>query len=178
MPNIPPIAPWPATRDAAASQMLWLADAYAEGAQVLCDSMANDDYTRQYTNTRVIMHLCHHATELFFKGAISFSTKKLPAPTHRLDKLYNEYQFHYPLEKHKIDLPFPLEVLNPQRSLFPELLDEHAGPYDQRFRYPTDVSGEPFQETEQFDVVAYQQAIDRFRSGLNHMVARIDFGWK
>ncbi len=176
MREIPPIEPWPATVETVASRILWLADAYAEGAMVLCNAMADDDYQRQYTNTRVILHLCRHATELFFKGAISFKTTLLPANTHRLDKLYAQYLVHYPLDKQQISLPFPVEILNPAHGLFPELLDEYTKTHDQRFRYPTDATGKPFDETEYFDVHAYQEAIDRFRSSLNHMVARIDFG--
>lgn len=176
MHDIPPIEPWPATEKTAASRMLWFADAYAEGAMVLCNAMAEDDYARQYTNTRVILHLCRHATELFFKGAISFKTNALPGNTHRLDKLYAQYRVHYPLDKQQIDLPFPAEVLNPEQGLFPDLLDEYARTHDQRFRYPIDAAGKPFEESGNFDVHAYQQAIDRFRSSINHMVARIDFG--
>lgn len=155
--------------------MLWLADAYAEGALVLCNAMAEDDYQRQYTNTRVILHLCRHATELFFKGAVLHKTRRQPPKTHRLDKLYAEYRRHYPDEKWQLDLPFPTEAFNPDKGLFPDLLDEYTKTHDQRFRYPTDADGKPFEDKECFDIKAYQDAIDRFRSSVNHTVARIDF---
>lgn len=176
--DIPPIEPWPAKAHNTASRTLWLADAYAEGAQVLCDAMANDDYYPQYTNTRVILHLCRHATELFFKGAVSIKTKAAPPRTHRLDKLYAQYRLHYPDEKYQLDLPFPKEVLNPEEGLFPDLLVEYSKTHDQRFRYPMDASGNPFEDFERFDVVAYREAIGRFRNSVNLVVGRIDLGLK
>lgn len=177
MSDIPLIEPWIATPSTEASRILWLADAYAEGALVLCNAMASDDYQRHYTNTRVILHLCRHATELFFKGAISFKTNGRAAKTHRLDLLYAEYRRHYPLSQFEMNLPFPKAVLNPDDGLFPGLLNEYTRMHDQRYRYPADAEGRPFQDEEHFDVAGYQTAIDRFRSNINHAVARIDFGW-
>lgn len=178
MSEISPIEPRPAIPSTVASRMLWLADAYAEGALVLCNSLVEDDYQRQYTSTRVILHLCRHATELFLKGAVFHKTNKPPPNTHRLDKLYAEYRTHYPEEKFDVVLPFPKEILNPKQGLFPEFLDEYIKTHDQRFRYPTDAEGNPFDDKEWFDVAAYQEAIGLFRSNVNHTVARIEFGWK
>lgn len=178
MSEIPLITPWPATADTVASRMLWLANSYAEGAQFLCDAMVADDYARKYTNTRVILHLCRHATELYFKGAVSYKTNAPPLRTHRLDRLYSEYLIHYPTERGQLELPFPRAVFRPEEGLFPDLLVDYTKTHDQRFRYPADVDGKPFHEEEMFDVIAYQQSIDRFRMSLNHMVVRIDFGWK
>jgi hypothetical protein len=174
-----PIEPWSISSSAEIpSRMLWLADAYAEGALVLCNAIVNNEYQRQHTNTRVILNLCRHATELFFKGAIAHRTKKPPARTHRIDTLYAEYCRHYPGEKFALELPFPKEILNPEQGLFPETLEEYIQTHDQRFRYPVDSGGKVFLETLPFDVSAYAEAIDRFRSSLNYAVARIDFGWK
>ena len=102
---------WPATRTTAFSRMLWMADGYAEGALVLCNAMASDDYYPQYTNTRVILHLCRHATELFFKGAIAVKSDKFPK-IHRLDTLYAQYKLYYPLDQYQLKLPFPQRRFN------------------------------------------------------------------
>jgi hypothetical protein len=177
MARISLIEPWPATKETAASRMLWLADGYAEGAMVLCNAMAEDDYYPQYTNTRVILHLCRHATELFFKGAIAVKTNQI-FKSHRLDKLYAQYLALYPLDKYQISLPFPRAVFNPNEGLFPELLDQYTRTHDQRFRYPLDNEGTPFFDAEPFDVLAYQTAIATFRHELNTMVATLAFGWK
>lgn len=178
MDEIPAIAPWPATPSTIPERMLWLADAYAEGAQVLCNALVEDDYQRQYTNTQVILHLCRHATELFFKGAVAHKTKRRPLKTHRLDRLYAEYRRFYPTEEFDIELPFPRSVLDPEAGLFPELMDDYVRTHDQRFRYPADLDGKPFDERLPFDVLQYQDAIDRFRSTLNWTVAKIAFAWE
>lgn len=177
MAEMKPIEPWPTKASEIPSRMLWLADAYAEGALILCNAIFSGDYQRQHTNTRVILHLCRHASELFFKGAIAHKTKKRPENTHRLDRLYVEYRRLYPSEKFSLELPFPKEVFNPDIGLFPETFEEYARTHDQRFRYPTDSDGKPFLESLPFNVPEYAAAIDRFRSSLNHTVARIDFGW-
>ncbi|MRW88425.1 hypothetical protein GJ699_00305 [Duganella sp. FT80W] len=166
---------WPATKATAPSRMLWMADGFAEGAQVLCNAMAAEDYYPQYTNTRVILHLCRHATELFLKGAIAFKTKQF-IKTHRLDILFEKYQQHYPSANYQIAFPFPKSVFVPREGLFPDILEEFVRTHDQRFRYPIDNTGEPFQDVEEFKILDYQSAIDQFRADLNIMVWFIESG--
>lgn len=171
----PLILPWPATRATAASRMLWMADGFAEGASVLCAAMASDDYYPQYTNTRVILHLCRHATELFFKGAIAIKSNKF-LKTHRIDTLYTQYKIHYPLDQYQIKIPFPQIILNPNASLFPDLLDDYIRTHDQRFRYPIDNQEIPFYDIEIFDVLEYKTVIEQFHTELNLLVFSIDTG--
>lgn len=66
------------------TSLVWLSLAYAEAAKVLCDALVAEDYSRQFTSTRVILHLCRHAAELFLKGAIESKTGKRAPATHRL----------------------------------------------------------------------------------------------
>jgi hypothetical protein len=155
--------------------MLWMAGAYAMAAEVLCDAMVEGNYDREYTSSRVVLHLCRHATELFLKGAISSKTNERPRKTHRLERLYAEYKLLYPREKYQLPLPFPNETIDYEHGLFPGSLEEYQRTHDQRFRYPIDTAGNPFLDHDSFDVVAYQKAIERFRSALNLMVARIAF---
>ena len=172
-----PLEPWLPGKTVAI-KMLWLSDAYAEGALVLCNALATDDYARQFTNSRVILHLCRHAAELFLKGAIGAKTGSVPSNTHRLDRLYKRYSSLYPLEKHHIDLPFPSGAVESDDSLFPGSLEEYQRTHDQRFRYPTDNHGNAFTEKESFNVAAYQSKVEAFRSAINTMVARVAFGWE
>jgi hypothetical protein len=164
--------------DTFSSTSLWLADAYAEAAEVLCNAMAEDQFQREYTQSRVILQLCRHALELFLKGAIASKPGTKLQRTHRLDLLYAEYEALFPSEKHAIDPPFPPEVLHDAlTNLFPDSLEAYQKSHDQRFRYPSDVGGVPFSEHEPFDVVAQLEAIKKFRGQINWMVARIDFNW-
>jgi hypothetical protein len=158
--------------------MLWLADAYAEGSVALCKALLDDDYTRQFTSSRVVLHLCRHAAELFLKGAIGVRAGSIPTKTHRLDRLYPRYKELFPLEKHHIDLPFPGEAFESSAGLFPGSLEDYQRTHDQRFRYPTDNKGQSFVERENFDVIAFQASAKRFGSQVNLMVARLAFDWE
>jgi hypothetical protein len=172
--EIEPIEPWiPGKTDSA--KMLWLSDSFAEAASVLCEAMVEDTYERQYTNTRVILHLCIHALELYFKGAIAAKTRKHPPKTHRLDVLHSQYRDCYPSERHAVDAPFPDQVFEDALlGLFPGSLEDYQRSHDQRYRYPTDAIGQPFEEREPFDPLTHRDAIANFRSQINLMVFRID----
>ena len=171
------IEPWPATNDTVAPRMLWLANAYAEGAKVLCASMVNEDYAQSYANSRVVVYLCRHAAELFLKGAVlarngSFKNK------HELHELLKEYRKHFPHEKFQVDWPFPSEALETDDGLFSDLLlEDYKKTHDQRFRYPTDKRGIPFEDTEPFDVEKWCAVTERLYASINGMVAHIVFNF-
>lgn len=108
-------------------QYFSLARSYLEGSRVLCEAMVNDDYTPQYSNSRVILHLCRHAIELFLKGAISKARNRQPPKTHNLVNLVGEYEQALPGENFRFEVPFGVEALG-NLALFPELealIDEH-----------------------------------------------------
>jgi len=157
--------------------MLWLANSYAEAARILCDELTEDRFSQRYESTRVILHLCRHAAELYFKGAIGVKRADMPMNTHRLDRLYAEYRQLYPDDRDHFDLPFHSQVIEPDDDLYPGTLDAYQKTHDQRFRYPTDSSGKPFSETESFDILNYQEAVHEFQYSLHWMVARIYYGW-
>ncbi len=145
---------------------------------MLCEAMAEDEYQRDFTRSRVILQLCRHSLELFLKGAIASKPGTKVQRTHRLDLLYGEYQALFPNEKHAITPPFPREVLQSAlTNLFPDSIEAYQRTHDQRFRYPADASGTPFVEHEPFDIQAQLDAIKDFRSQINWMVARIDWDW-
>lgn len=158
-----------------AIQMLWLSKAYSEAAELLCNALVEDQFTRQYQSTRVVLHLCRHAAELFFKGAIAHASKLPPPQHHDLGKLNKEYETHFPLEEHAIHLPFSEQVLDLQPGLFPGSLKEFQRTHDQRYRYITDKTGNAF-DMEVFDALRAQTAIDLFHHEIGMMVARISFG--
>lgn len=158
-----------------ARQMLWLANSYAEGAMLLAQALATGNFTRQYSCSRVVLHLCRQAIELYFKGAIGAKTGKVPGNSHRLDKLYALYLPLYPRDHQQFDIPFSRQVLAGDDDLFPGTMVEYLRTHDQRFRYPTDNNGVPFDESEVFDVNAYAIAVADFRQSISILVARIEF---
>lgn len=144
-------------------QYFSLARSYLEGSRVLCEAMLNDEYTPRYSNSRVILHLCRHAIELFLKGAISRARNRQPPKTHNLVHLVGEYEQAFPGKDFRFEVPFGVEALG-NLELFPELealIDEHHKTLDQRHRYPTDSTGKPFSGVEGFIAQAYLSDLDR-----------------
>lgn len=141
-----------------------LARSYLDGSRALCEEMVNDDFAPQYSNTRVILHLCRHAVELFFKGAISKTTNSRPPKTHNLASLLAEYERVLPGDHFRFDIPFGVEALGTLEP-FPELearvVDEHQKTLDQRYRYPTDVTGTPFSNPEGFTPTTFLSELMR-----------------
>jgi hypothetical protein len=158
-------------------QYFSLARGYLEGSRVLCAAMCNDDYAPQYPHTRVILHLCRHAVELFFKGAIlSKSTNGKPPGGHNLAKLATEYERVFPNQEFRFEVPFGFETLGPF-DLSPELAEIHriSSEYhhkmlDQRYRYPADSNMKPFSEAESFIPATFMSNLN----GLSKAFLRIE----
>lgn len=139
------------------AQYFWLARAYLDGSRLLCEALIQEDYSPQYSSSRVILHLCRHSVELFLKGAIAVATRTTPPRTHNLAHLFTEYQRRYPSSDYFFEVPFGIEVLDTY-DFFPELLDPNQtlneryyhNTLDQRYKYPTDSNGRPFNSPEGF----------------------------
>ncbi|QCP54493.1 hypothetical protein FAZ95_36980 [Trinickia violacea] len=158
-----------------ASQMLWLASAYADAAKVLAESMAADGFGQHHANVRVILHLCRHALELFLKGAIGRSTGSVPRGTHRLATLFQQYKSLYPSRDYHFAFPFPEQVFLTD-DMFPETVEQFHRTHDQRFRYPSDNKGNPFDGFDSFDVSTQVEAIADFWQRL-HLIGT-GIAWK
>jgi hypothetical protein len=157
-----------------ATSLVWLSLAFAEAAGVLCNALVAEDYSSQFMSTRVILHLCRHAAELFLKGAIESKTGKRAPATHRLDRLFETYRQYLSGAEFEFALPFPKEILRSNDDLFPPTLAEHQRTHDQRFRYPADNAGTPFHETQSVDTDTMQVAVAQFSQTLTIMATRID----
>ncbi|WP_321958121.1 HEPN domain-containing protein [Paraburkholderia bannensis] len=157
-----------------ASQMLWLSSAYAEAARVLVESMVADDFGRYHANVRVIMHLCRHALELFLKGAIGLAQGNIPRRTHDLSSLFEQYKALYPSSRYHFPFPFPEQVFLSD-DFFPETIAQFHKTHDQRFRYPSDFKGNPFDNFESFDFTQQAEAIGNFWQQL-HLIG-VGIAW-
>ncbi|MCK9388531.1 MAG: hypothetical protein M0Q22_09100 [Sulfuritalea sp.] len=126
-----------------------LARGYLEGSRVLCEAIDKDDYAPQYSHTRVVLHLCRHAVELFLKGAIAYATNAQPLQTHHLGNLITEYERVLPDPMFLIEIPFGVDASGTP-DFFDDRADQLHKTLDQRYRYPTDRSGNVFSEPEGF----------------------------
>ncbi|MES2939200.1 MAG: hypothetical protein V4864_16055 [Pseudomonadota bacterium] len=149
------------------SNMLFLASAYAEAAEVLCSALQEDDYAQQYTSTMVIRQLCRHAIELFLKGAIGMKSGHVLA-THRLDRLYPEYTRLYPNDVFHFTMPIPKELLSSE-DFFADELESYQRDDAEKYRYPASRQGQSFASMSAFDVGEEMKVIENLRSAINHL---------
>jgi hypothetical protein len=138
-------------------QYFALASAYLEGSRRLTILMLRPTDTSGYADTRVILHLCRQALELFLKGTIYGITGVRYSPTrkeggpHNLHALHAKYEsvllgphFHF-------DLPFGFEILGKSDDRDDKRMTPgtYHATLDQRHRFPDDIQGNLF--TADFD---------------------------
>jgi hypothetical protein len=131
----------------------WLARSYLEASIYLCQGMVEDDFTAQYSSSRVVLHLARQALELFLKGAIFALSGKPPKLTHLVDQLYEEYRLLAPDSSYEFAIPTWYLVV-PNFDLFPETIFEYHTTLDQRYKYAADRSGKLFSSPEKFEPAA------------------------
>lgn len=119
----------------AASELAWIANAFAEGAVRLVETQENEPL-KDYYASRVPMFLCHHAIELTLKAAI-LAMGVEPPKTHSLQVLTELCSTVCPIvsipipEFLSFGLTFEGDLFGPQfaKTFFSEL--------NLHFRYPT-----------------------------------------
>jgi hypothetical protein len=154
-----------------AERTLWLALGYMEAAAFLAKGLVEDDFSRQYRSTRVVLHLTHHAIELFLKGAL-MEMGLSPRPHHRIAELHADYRREYPGTAFDLAIPFDLpgpetEALFPEIALPPKALD------DQVFRYATARDGRCFDEREEFEPEIRLKQIEDLNAQMNLLFFRL-----
>lgn len=165
-----PIAPssW---GDSPAERTIWLALGYIEAAYFLAKGLVEDEFSRQYRSSRVVLHLTHHAIELFFKGAL-LERGITPKFNHRILDLQRAYATAYPGVAFAFDIPFELpgpetEPLFPDAALPPKTLD------DQTFRYATGRDGKCFDERDEFDPELRLEQIEALSMRMNQLFFKL-----
>ena len=129
-------------------------DAYLDSASRLCTVLKRSPRKINYDRGSVVLYLMFHAIELFLKGAILARNSKEKLISHdiqvlstRYKHLYQgkKYEFHAPfISRDKVDLsdlysPEDIEEVN---SFIKE--SERKNPSDQRYRYPENQDGQPW----------------------------------
>jgi hypothetical protein len=150
-------------------KMLWLASAYADSARILMKAMLEDDLHSECGEDLVVSHLCRHALELYFKGAIGVAAGQINKRHHRLDKLYGEYKRLYADKGEFYFFDFLVEdwVIY-EEDMFPDSLVVHRKVHDQRFRYPADKDGKAFIGFQNFNAQERAKQVETFSYALNH----------
>ena len=142
-----------------------LSRAYIEASTCLCNAMIEDDFSKQYSSTRVILHLARQGLELFFKGAIFHKTSALSRNGHNIDKLLSEYLNIYSADQFHFKVPSAFSLRN-ELDLFPGLVDSFHLTLDQRHRYPMDLKGQSFATPELFEPKNFLLEIEKLSAAL------------
>lgn len=134
---------------AAWDRSFWLSRAFIEGARVLCEKMLEEEFSSQYSSSRVIVHLARQGIELFLKAALDASGRSVPR-THDLNALLASYKEHYADSAFDFTVPprFATSLTLPLFEADDKILH---GTMDQRFRFATDLAGQSFATPELFD---------------------------
>jgi hypothetical protein len=157
--------------DSPAERTIWPALGYIEAAYFLAKALVEDEFSRQYRSSRVVLHLTYHAIELFFKGAL-LERGIIPKLHHRILDLQREYENAYPGALFAFEIPFELPgpetaPLFPERALPSKTLD------DQTFRYATGRDGRCFDESDEFDPELRLEQIEVLSMRMNQLFFKL-----
>jgi len=131
-----------------------LSDAYLDSASRLCTVLKRSPKKSNYVRGCVVLYLRDHAIELFLKGAIlerEPNKKLLYHDIQDLSKIYNdlyeqdEYEFHAPfISRKKGDLSefYSPEDIEKVKNHIKK--SEWKNPSEQRYRYPGNREGQPW----------------------------------
>lgn len=129
-------------------EMFYLSHSYLSASEFLCDAMVNGEFKAGFGRSRVILNLCHHGLELYFKSALMFDNKST-AKGHNLKELHEAYLKSYPYSQFEIPMPFGYTPLG-YGELFPEMEKDHFNSLHQKFRYSSDHKGNRWPDIEGF----------------------------
>jgi len=151
---------------------LWLALGYMEGAALLAKELVEDNFSRQYRSSRVVLYLTHHAIELFLKGAL-MEMGIQPQAHHRITELHTDYKQAYAGGEFDLSIPFELPVPETE-ALFPEIaLPSPKSLNDEAFRYATARNGRCFNFREEYDPEMRQTQLDALNLQMNQLFFRL-----
>ena len=125
-------------------------DAYLDSAFRLCAVLKRSPRKSNYARGAVVLYLMFHAIELFLKGAILERKPKEDLRSHDIQDLSKRYNKLYPGMKYEFHGPFiSRDEADPSDLLSPEILEGRKiyikmNPSDQRYRYPKNQKGQPW----------------------------------
>ncbi len=151
----------------AAERTIWLALGYMEAAVYLANALVEDEFTRQYRSSRIVLHLTHHAIELFLKGAL-MEKGLSPKLHHRIADLHAHYRQAYPGAAFELSIPF--ELPGPEtEALFPEIAIPRKPLDGLLFRYATARDGRCFDDQETFEPEVRLRQIEELNARMTHL---------
>jgi HEPN domain-containing protein len=129
-------------------QWFLMAKAFIDCSRDLFFLMMNETIDSSFYHAKAAAYLLSHSLELFLKGGI-IQAGGDASTTHDLQQLYNHFKKLYQGKIYEFEGDIVNAVRNDPRT-----------PVNQFVRYPTDLSGQPWQSNTNFDLVTwYKQVI-------------------
>ena len=129
-------------------------DAYLDSASRLCTVLKRSPKKSNYDRGSVVLFLTRHAIELFLKGAILERKPNEKLGSHDIQALSKQYNNLYRDKKYELHAPFINKDEADLSDLYsPEDIEEvksfikkseRKNPPDQRYRYPGNREGQPW----------------------------------
>lgn len=158
-------------------RLLEMADAFARSSQTLTATIEADPEYYEHADWIVAMHLCRHAAELYFKGALAIRNGSVTRGSHNVRALRERYVESYPESFFHFELPFP-QTLERENDLFPWTFADFDVTLDQRFRYPADRLGQPFVELAAVEIAELSKSVQRFATSISVLRTFIIRQWE
>ncbi len=142
--------------------------AHLEGAERLNSELISGSWSGSYQRGQVVMWLTFHATELFLKGFSLLVNPNLRITGHTLQKLKQQLEGAFgPID---FDIPFTGEA--PEEHL--HLVQEYERTVHERFRYPTNREGVPWEGTVGFSPELFASTLRQLRAQAEHLHNKLD----
>jgi hypothetical protein len=133
--------------------------------------MVEDEFSAQFSSSRVILHLARHGLELFLKASVMAETGDSTLLGHNLAKLFDRYRNIYPGEEFEFSAP-PQFAISEETDLFSTEVDCFHSNLDQRHRYTSDRAGKEFSDPEEFNPRRFLEELEN----LDKQLKTIEFG--
>ena len=155
-------------------ETIWLANAYISACETLCESMITDCTESDPDKALVLLNLCHHSLELFYKAGLNSQTG-----TYRKDHklLQLEIEFIRAFPNCNVKIPEVLrEALLVSAPLLPEGSEaDFERVVHERFRYHTQRNGRPWPVLDQFDIEDFLSSVIQLKHAFLPFISSI--GW-
>lgn len=165
-------------------QFLAFSDAYLDSASRLCVVLKRSPRKSTYVRGSVVLYLTFHAIELFLKAAIlEKSPNERFGNKHDIEVLSIRYAKLYPKRKYAFNAPFT-KVETDFTGLTPDIIKElkivikdmiRKNPTDQRYRYPRNREGLPWDGADGFEPGSFHIEIEKLKENIARLKPLIFF---
>ena len=145
-----------------------LSDAYLDAAERLNDQIVRGDWESSTQRGQVILFLAFHAVELSLKGCIKTVQPSEISMHHTLPKLVERLNSLVPGLNYQAPFSYAEPTSQPTAKMR-AMMEESDRMAHQRFRYPTNNNGNPWEDVFGFSADLFQNTLKGIRGELRRI---------